>query len=288
MIIVKKYFAAAVVAGSVLTMVTAPVVANAAGSSVTQPAETIAEQVKRIHEAGIQAHRDAETAKSGIESAVTRAQMLAAVASAAHVRETGKRIDREAEALLDTNDPALYENHSALRVSLVQGLAGAQYAVKITDQAVATLVGWIHEQGAQAERDAEAVKAAAVSATTPAQAQTALDTAAKVRATGQGIDDKGQGLLDSNYPTLTDNRGDLAVSAGQGMARAERAVKIADEAIAIAKPKLTAPATEVPGQPTTAAPSNTPADAPAASTGPQVKVKPKGGVETGGGATARG
>lgn len=141
------------------------------------------------------------------------------------------------------------------------------------------------DRGIAVKAEADALKAAANAATTPAEAQTVLDAAPAVKATAQKIDDDAQAYLNRDIPGQTS---DDRIAVVQGLSQAQTAITVADEAITIATPKAVvvtpAPTTE---SSTPAAAPSTPAAAAAPATQPQVKVKPKGGVETGGGATAK-
>lgn len=149
----------------------------------------------------------------------------------------------------------------------------------------------LRDRGFAVKAEADALKTAADAATTPAEAQAVLDAAPAVKATAEKVDDDAQVYLDRGIPGQTH---DDRIAVGQGMHQASTAVTVVDEAIAVATPKAvvvapepTAPAPTTEPSTPAAQPAAQPAAAPAAPK-PQVKIKPKGGVETGGGATAQG
>ncbi|WP_433260432.1 hypothetical protein ACQPZF_24110 [Actinosynnema sp. CS-041913] len=162
----------------------------------------------------------------------------------------------------------------------------------------------LRDQGIAVREAADQLKAAAEAATTPAEAQAVLDAAPGLKALAEQVDEDAQAYLNRDIPGQTH---DDRIAVAQGIHHAGTAITTADEAVAIATPKAVvtpdptnpdptspdptspepttpAPTTPVPTtEPSTPAPT-TPA---AGAAQPQVKVKPKGGVATGGGATAR-
>ncbi|GAA4538135.1 hypothetical protein [Amycolatopsis samaneae] len=286
----KKSVIVAAVAAALLTSVVTPVVASAA-EGTSAPSETLAEQVARIHKTGDQAVSDAEAAKPVVERATGRAGTAAAVRSIAKVKLTGKSIMDEAQKVLDANSPELT---IPLSLSTNKGMSAARKAVEIADQTFTDAANSLHDNGFQVKSDAETARAVARNATTPEQAKLALEAADRAKLTGQRVDDRAQGLFDGSFPKDSKELVKLDVLATQGMSAAQEAIKIADEAIAIAQPKADAtPGTSTPGTPAPA-PSGTPSagtaatpGGAAAASGPQVKIRPRGRIETGGGATAQ-